>query len=123
MRFARSQSAVVLAAVAYLAASALAGLMHNHHHGQSHGDAAPCDLNHAHTSPAEPSPSDESHSPAPLTDDDCLACRLVAQSGMVCLPTPEVGLCPLVVELRCAPPMFFVEPVQSCGLARAPPIA
>lgn len=124
MRFARSQSAVVLAAVAYLAASALGGLLHSHHHGLSHSDSAACGLNHdGHTSPADQSPADENNSPTPLTDDDCLACRLAAQSGLVYLPTPEAGLCPLVVELRSAPPIFFVESVQSCGLARAPPIA
>jgi hypothetical protein len=110
---------MVLATMAYLAAGALAGLMHNHHHGLSHSDVAVCDCNHAgHTSPA-----DENDSPTPLTDDDCLACRLAAQSVVVCLPPPELGLCPLVVKSRCAPPIFFVEPFQSCGLARAPPIA
>ena len=123
MRFARSQPTAILAALAYLAATSLGGLLHDHHHGLSHSESAACELNHSgHALPADKSPAHENDSSTPLSDEDCLACRLAAQAGLVHLPAPEPGLCPLVVELRSAPPIFFVAPVQTCGLARAPPM-
>jgi hypothetical protein len=127
MRIVRSQSAVVIATLAYLAASALGGLLHRHDHGLSHSDVATChhddgDGNPLDHDPAAPAGHDDS-SPVPLSDEDCLACRLAAQCGLVFVPVAEPGLCPLVVELLNAAPSFFVEPVQACGLARAPPIA
>jgi hypothetical protein len=49
--------------------------------------------------------------------------RTTTVCAVVSLPLAESGLCPLVVELRSTAPTFFVEPVHSCGLARAPPLA
>ncbi|HQU43079.1 MAG TPA: hypothetical protein PK867_09710, partial [Pirellulales bacterium] len=65
---------------------------------------------------------DDSSLPGPASDDDCLACRFVAQSALILLPAPQKAITPLVVELRSPAPMFFVEPVHSSGPARAPPI-
>jgi hypothetical protein len=122
MRVARSRSAVALASLAYLLATALGGLLHRHEHGRPHNGAAAC--HHASETqshqPAPPYGDDES--PVPISDDDCLACRLAAQSGLVAVPLAEPGLCPFVVELPCAAPTIFVEPELTCGLARAPPV-
>jgi hypothetical protein len=121
MRFICSRYAVATAALAYLLAGAVSALHHHEHglHGTAsqerdiHDSFGQDGAEHDHSEP----------SPAPLADDDCLACRLAAQCAVVSLPLAESGLCPLVVELRSTAPTFFVEPVHSCGLARAPPLA
>jgi len=112
---------VATAALAYLLAGAL-GALHHHEHGLSHPAQAACEQHVAeqHSAGNDHAPG---HSPVPLTDDDCLACRLAAQSAVVSVPLADAGLCPLVVEVRSTAPTFFLEPVHSCGLARAPPLA
>jgi len=126
MPFVRSRFAVAMASLAYLLASALSGSMHNHATGPSHVDAS---CRHAgiheltldgHFS-EQPGHEDDS-SPAPISDDDCLACRFVTQSALVSMPAPQPALTPIVVEVRSSAVRFFVEPVHSSGLARAPPI-
>lgn len=126
MRFIRSRFAVATASLAYLLASALSGLMHNHAHGTAHV-AAPLHQADAHDLSfewhlGEQSEHDDDSSPSPVSDDDCLACRFVTQSALVSMPAPEPALDPIVIEVRSAAPTFFVEPIHSSGLARAPPI-
>ena len=119
MRFIRSRFAVATASLAYLLASALSGLMHNHVHGPSHADAPKLTLERHLVEQPE---HDHDSSPVPISDDDCLACRFVTQSALVSMPAPEPGLTPIVVEVRSPAPTFFVEPIHSHGLARAPPL-
>jgi hypothetical protein len=128
MRFVCSRFVVATAALAYLLANALSAL-HSHEHGLSHAVQACEQPEHglAEDCSPEQGPAEHDHapghSPAPFADDDCLACRLAAQSAVVCVPLADAGLCPLVVEVRSTPPTFFLKPVHSCGLARAPPLA
>jgi hypothetical protein len=120
MRFARSRSTVCLAALAYLLATALSGLMHDHGHaaGEVHaGDPAgiksEADTGHD---------ADHGEPATPVSDDDCAACRFVTQSAVVVVAAPAAGLTPIVAELRVSAPSFFIESIRLCGLARAPPL-
>ncbi|HVA49046.1 MAG TPA: hypothetical protein VNH11_21975 [Pirellulales bacterium] len=129
MRFVRSRPTVCTAALAYLLASALSGLLHNHAHGPACVEHGPSDRMHGHLAGVELDCDHVSHAehdgsslPGPASDDDCLACRFVAQSALILLPPPQTAITPLVVELRSSVPTFFIEPVHKSGLARAPPI-
>lgn len=129
MRLARSRSAVCLAALAYLLAAALSGLMHDHGHAPSSVEQFAAGRHHADDLPGvvgERNAGHDSdhghHSPVPVSDDDCAACRFVTQSAVVVVVAPAVGLTPLVAELRAAAPSFFIESIRRCGLARAPPL-
>jgi hypothetical protein len=126
MRLVCSRYAVATAALAYLLAGALS-VLHDHEHGLSHTDQSASQQAGGQQVAEHPAPERDSgghhHSPAPLSDDDCLACRLAAQSAVVDVPLADLGLCPLVVEVRSTAPAFFLAPVRSCGLARAPPMA
>ena len=128
MRFVRSRLTTCLAALAYLLAAALSGLMHDHGHGPSSVEHFAAGHHHADHLPGvvESNAGHDSdhghHPPAPVSDDDCAACRFVMQSAVVVVAAPAAGLTPLVAELRAAAPSFFIEPIRLCGLARAPPL-
>ena len=115
-----------MAGLAYLLASALSGLMHSHAHGPSHAEVSDSRANDQALSLDQhlvaPAGHDDHSPPVPVSDDDCLACRFVAQCALVSMPAPEPGLTPLVVELPCPALRYFVEPLRLSGLARAPPI-
>ncbi|MGH7138380.1 MAG: hypothetical protein ACREHD_21730, partial [Pirellulales bacterium] len=66
---------------------------------------------------------DHSPSPLPFSGDDCAACRFVAQCALVSIPVAEPMQSPVVAELRVSVPVYFVEPVCTNRLARAPPLA
>jgi hypothetical protein len=125
MRFNRTTA--WFTSLAYLVASALSLLLHSHPHDVSQLNASAChthcDRGAADPHACEQQGHDDDHSsPKPASDDDCLACRFVAQSATVSLPPPEPGRLPLVAELRSSPPRVVVQPPHSSALARAPPI-
>lgn len=126
MRFVRSGTTACVAALAYFLAAALGALFHEH--GQTCFGHFVAEHAHADDGCVLPGTEAASHSehgdslPAPLSDDDCAACRFVTQSALVVVATSATDLMPLVVELRVPAPSFFVEPIRACGLARAPPI-
>lgn len=127
MRFVRSRSTACAAALAYLLAAALSGLLHDHEHESASFEQI---AGHTHAGDLVGLPAREASDhaeggtslPPPVSDDDCAACRFVTQSAVVVVAAPATGLTPLVAELRVAAPHFFIEPIRVRGLARAPPM-
>ncbi len=130
MRIIRHRSAAWIAGLAYLVASALSGLLHDHSH-PSHSDACELHVAGCHDAhhdgldgdacetasiPDRDLPSD------PLSDDDCAACRFVAQCAVVTVPNADLMPLPVVAEVRVWATIFFIQPIYSTGLARAPPL-
>jgi hypothetical protein len=130
MRIIRRRSTAWIAGLAYLVASALSGLLHDHSHpahsdgcelhvatcGDAHHDGLQGDSHETASLPEHGPPSD------PLSDDDCAACRFVAQCAVVSVPAADLTPLPVVAEVRIAAPIFFIQPIYSSGLARAPPL-
>lgn len=122
MRIIRRHSTAWIAGLAYLLATGLSGLLHDHQHG-SHSHAVPGTIAYSDGSAACDAEHEHDGCPStPESDDDCLACRFVTQSAVVSVPLPEPTMQPIVAEVRLSAPRFFVEPVYSCALARAPPL-
>lgn len=122
MRYCRCRSAAWVFGLAYLLASTLSGFLHSHAHEK---DALCSTAAHAHHAPDdEYCVGHEEHSPTspPLSDDDCAACRFVAQCALVSVPVAEPIQSPVVAELRVVVPVYFIEPVHTDRLARAPPL-
>lgn len=124
MRYYRCRSAAWVFGLAYLLASTLSGFLHSHAHEK---DALCSAADHAHHAPGDGLghfAEHEEHSPTspPLSDDDCAACRFVAQCALVSIPAAEPIQSPVEAELRVAVPIYFVEPVYTHQLARAPPL-
>lgn len=130
MRIIPNRSTAWICGLAYLLASALSGLLHNHSHSRhshsrhSHGPhIAQCEQAHSDEHRGEmPGHAADPSTPEPLSDDDCLACRFVAQCATVSVPMPDLAPRPIVAEVRVSAPIFFIEPVYSNALARAPPL-
>jgi hypothetical protein len=131
MRIIRHRSTAWVAGLAYLLASALSGLLHQHaqggHSHDSHSHVASCTDDHSEgLAAAEQHRGIAGHegdpsSPEPFSDD-CLACRFVAQGAVVSVPSSDLAPRPIVAEVRVSAPRFFIEPVYSSSLARAPPL-
>lgn len=131
MRPYRHRITASIACLAYLLASALSGSLHSHSHDDAHAHQH-CDVfggEHANHPAAHDDhladlgdTHDDAPSPAPLSDDDCAACRFVAQAAVFSVPTPGVAPRPIAAEVRVVTPSFFIAPVQSSRLARAPPL-
>lgn len=132
MRSFRHRITALIACLAYLSASALSGSLHSHSHDDSQAHQH-CDVSrgeHAHHPAADDDhladlggAHEDAPCPAPLSDDDCAACRFVAQAAVFSVPTPDVAPRPMAAEVRVVALSFFIEPVQSSRLARAPPLA
>ncbi|HVX10850.1 MAG TPA: hypothetical protein VHC22_06690 [Pirellulales bacterium] len=130
MRIIRRRSTAWIAALAYFVASALSGLLHNHSHpghseacethvagcGEAHRDGLPSDSCETASLPERGLPPD------PLSDEDCPACRFVAQCAVVSVPAADLTPLRVVAEVGVSAPVFFIEPIFSNGLARAPPL-
>ena len=133
MRIIRYRSTAWICGLAYLLASALSGLLHNHvqdgHSHGPHGELAQCDQAHGDGLAGDehrdelPGRAGDHSTPEPLPDCDCLACRFVAQCAMVLVPAPVLTARPIVAEVRISAPVYFIEPVYSNALARAPPLS
>jgi hypothetical protein len=125
----RRRLIALLLAVIYLTDGMLVGVAHRHCHeaGESHAHAAHIHDHHAAEIPGQQSePGDESHgphSPVPRDDDDCVACRYLAQASLLLEYEAEV-VSPAPAETVLAPrsdhydarPLFIRR-------ARAPPAA
>lgn len=124
MRIYRRRLATWSFGLAYLLASTLSGFLHSHPHENALGSASVDRAHHVHEGVVGHLGHDE-HSPAapPHSDDDCAACRFAAQAALASIPAAEPVRSPVVAELRVLAPHFFIEPVFSSRLARAPPLA
>lgn len=115
--------------LAYVLASSLSALFHNHSHGCA-SCIATCGHEHHHSDDHHEATSaghaddhhGESSAPRLPNEDDCLACRYVAQSAVVAVPMPRPSPARVVEELRVATPRIFIAPVHVSQLARAPPL-
>lgn len=131
MRPFRHRITASIAGLAYLLASALSGSLHSHSHGEmdaQHDCVALVGEHQQHAVGHDDHLSDlsgkheDAPCPQPLSDDDCAACRFVAQPALFCVPTVDLTPAPAAAEVRVVAPSIFIEPIYSSGLARAPPL-